>query len=263
MRAIEAASDALFLETPDPHGETDEERRRRAGQRRADAIGLLAERGLAAGFGGDAPVSGSRAERYTVTIHVDEQALAPDGAPGRSELEDGTRVSAETAQRLAGDAGVVTVAHKSDGTVLDVGRKRRTIPPALRRALEVRDRGCRFPGCGVRFADAHHVRHWAHGGETSLGNTLLLCRHHHALVHEGGWTMGLDRDRRAVFFDPRGRIHHEGKGRAPELPADVLEALMAENARLGIEPHAWTPSARWEREREIPDEVYFRASGAV
>ncbi|MEX1258937.1 MAG: HNH endonuclease signature motif containing protein [Gemmatimonadota bacterium] len=62
------------------------------------------------------------------------------------------------------------------GTVLDVGRKTRTIPPALRRALESRDRGCRFPGCGFRFTDAHHVRHWADGGKTSLANCILLCR---------------------------------------------------------------------------------------
>jgi len=73
------------------------------------------------------------------------------------------------------------------GTILSVGRKTRTVPPALRRALDYRDRGCRFPGCGRRYTDAHHVRHWADGGETSLSNTLLLCRHHHRLVHEGSW----------------------------------------------------------------------------
>src|SRR5690606_16588442 len=142
-------------------------------QRRADALGLLAERALAAGFGGagdadPAPVSGSRAERYQVLLHVDHATLAGGGEPGRSELEDGTRVSAETARRLSCDAGLVEVRTDREGRVLEVGRRTRTVPPALRRALEVRDRGCRFPGCGLRFTDAHHIVHWAAGGETSL-----------------------------------------------------------------------------------------------
>jgi hypothetical protein len=81
---------------------------------------------------------------------------------------------------------VVGVTHEKDGSVLDVGRKTRTISPALRRALEVRDRGCRFPGCHLRFCDTHHVLHWADGGETSLSNCLLVCRWHHRLIHEAG-----------------------------------------------------------------------------
>ena len=84
--------------------------------------------------------------------------------------------SHRTSQRLSCDAGLVRVSHAPDGSILDVGRRTRTIPPALRRALEVRDRGCRFPGCGLRFTDGHHVRHWAQGGETKLENLLLMCR---------------------------------------------------------------------------------------
>ena len=143
-------------------------------------------------------MSGTRAARFQVVLHVDEDTLAdprnPSGKeapePGRSELEDGTHVSAETSRRISCDCGVVRVTHarngsgsasggsegSGNGTILDVGRKTRSIPPALRRALEVRDRGCRFQGCGSRFADAHHVTHWADGGETSLSNTLLLCK---------------------------------------------------------------------------------------
>ncbi|MGD2124164.1 MAG: HNH endonuclease signature motif containing protein, partial [Gemmatimonadota bacterium] len=74
------------------------------------------------------------------------------------------------------DAGLVEVAHGPGGEVVGAGKRKRTVPPALRRALEARDRGCRFPGCGLRFTDAHHVRHWADGGETTLGNLVLLCR---------------------------------------------------------------------------------------
>ena len=107
-------------------------------------------------------------------LHVEAGAFAgaAEGAAatGRSgpHLDDGTPVTAVTARRLACDAGRVVVRHGTDGSVLDVGRRTRTVPPALRRALEVRDRGCRFPGCGLRFTDAHHIVHWADGGETRL-----------------------------------------------------------------------------------------------
>ena len=174
MRAVEAASDALYREKG-PKDVSAETSFQDAAHRRADALGLVAERALAAGFSSSpdsdarAPLSGSRAERYQVLLHVDAETLKEDGGLGQSELEDGTRVSAETSRRLACDASVVEIGHASDGSVLDVGRKTRTIPPSVRRALEVRDRGCRFPGCGLRFTDAHHIKHWADGGETKLG----------------------------------------------------------------------------------------------
>jgi hypothetical protein len=181
MRAIEAASDALSSSAAKDDGEHPD-----PAQRRADALGLVAERALAAGLtGGDSPISGSRAERYQVMVHVEPKSLLEHGEPGMSELEDGTRLSAESSRRLSCDAGCVEVEveHGSDGAVLDVGRRARTVPPAMRRALEVRDRGCRFPGCGLRFTDAHHVVHWANGGDTSLQNLLLLCARHHRAVH--------------------------------------------------------------------------------
>jgi len=212
MRAVEAASDALFRDAPTPV-QLDGESAKAAAQRRADALGLLAERALAAGFGSEAPISGSRAARYQVVLHVEEPTLTADGEPGRSDLEDGTRVSAEASRRIACDAGLVQVT-RSTGPgqpVLNVGRRTRTIPPALRRALEARDRGCRFPGCGSRFTDAHHVRHWADGGDTSLANTLLLCRHHHRLVHEGGWRIAWWGEGRPLFLDPRGGEHFDGR----------------------------------------------------
>jgi hypothetical protein len=149
-----------------------------------------------------------------------------------SELEDGTRVTRMTSRRLACDATVVTVAKKADGTILDVGRRSRTIPWRLRRALEVRDRGCRFPGCGRRFTDGHHVRHWADGGETSLGNCLLLCHHHHRLVHEGGWTVSWDNERRPIFYDRRGHMHYEGRWQPPAVTEDAVAELIAQSAAL-------------------------------
>ena len=254
MRAVEAASDALYREAREsgPWAKVlrpEEETQKAAAQRRADALGLLAERALAAGFGSirngeggrpggerdgeggglggengsrakdvpeeQAPISGSRAERYQVVLHVEAETLKAEGEPGRSELEDGTRVSAETSRRLSCDAGLVRIRHAPDGSVLDAGRRTRTISPALRRALEARDQGCRFPGCGLRFTEGHHVKHWADGGETSLGNTLLLCRHHHRLVHEEGWKVDWWGPGSAVFFDPRGGTHFDGRWEGP------------------------------------------------
>ena len=273
MRAIEAAGDVLFHER---RAAASADTERDAAQRRADAIGLLAERALAAGFGNQVqsrdndaravdaspaiPLSGTRAQRYQVLLHVDRATLSANGEPGRAELEDGTRVSAETCRRLACDASIVKVTHADDGSVLDLARKTRTISPALRRALEVRDRGCRFPGCGLRFTDAHHVHHWADGGATSLANCLLLCSYHHTLVHEGGWRVEWYGASRPLFVDPRGQTHFEGGWQPPEIGTHAVESLLQEHDRLGVAPDAWTAGARWRRERDIPLEIYCRAS---
>ena len=105
-----------------------------------------------------------------VVVHVSAETLA-----GVTDQGDG--LSAETSRRLLCDCGVVPMLEDGSGTTIDVGRKTRTIPAALRRALEARDGGCRFPGCGHRrFVDAHHIAHWIDGGTTDLCNTVLLCR---------------------------------------------------------------------------------------
>lgn len=76
------------------------------------------------------------------------------------------------------------------GQPLTIGRKSRSIPSAIRRALRVRDKGCRFPGCShTRFTHAHHIKHWADGGETTLENLVTLCSRHHRLVHEEGFSV--------------------------------------------------------------------------
>jgi hypothetical protein len=93
------------------------------------------------------------------------------------------------------------------GEALSVGRKTRAIPPAIMRALLIRDGGCRFPGCThTRFTDGHHIKHWADGGETSLKNLVLLCRHHHRLVHEGGFGCETNRYGAVIFKSPRGNV---------------------------------------------------------
>ena len=124
----------------------------------------------------------------------------------QAELHDGTPLSGDALCRLACDSGVVVVQTDEAGDPLDVGRRRRTIPPALMRALLVRDRGCRFPGCNQQAClEGHHIEHWAQGGATSKDNTVLLCHHHHVAVHEGGFSIE-HTDAGPRFRDPAGRI---------------------------------------------------------
>ncbi len=206
LQALEAAGDALFEEDR-KREEAFEERVERVGraQRRADALGVVAEWALSGGASARASESApARAGRYQVVVHVDEPVLA-SCSDGQSTIENGPGVSAETSRRLACDAGVVEMRHGVDGSVLDVGRKRRTVPPAIRRALEHRDGGCCFPGCGVKHCEAHHIEHWADGGATSLDNLVLLCRFHHRALHEGGFSMGFSGGQ-ASFYRPNGQL---------------------------------------------------------
>ena len=111
----------------------------------------------------------------------------------------------ETVRRLACDASLVTVLENEEGEPLNVGRKIRSIPPALRRALNSRDRGCRFPGCSnTHYVDAHHIHHWANGGETKLSNLVQLCRFHHRQVHEGRVVVQILDDGALRFLKPNG-----------------------------------------------------------
>jgi len=145
----------------------------------------------------------------------------------------------------------------------------------------------------MRFTDGHHIKHWADGGETSLSNCILLCSHHHRLVHEGGWQVTWWGEGRPAFFDPRGGTHFEGRWQPPKLPERALEAMIEDNARaaaagVGEEsggaaasaaessgptpgaakpapaaPDGATAGARWKHEADIPDEIYFRALEAI
>ena len=134
-------------------------------------------------------------ERTQVVIHVDAATLAHD-ADGRCELADGIALAPETARRLSCDASVV-----------DLGRKRRTVSSSQRRALQARDRGCRFPGCDrTRFVDAHHVQHWSQGGETNLDNLVTLCRRHHRFVHERGYSVKLGDDGEVAWRNQHGLV---------------------------------------------------------
>jgi hypothetical protein len=182
----------------------------RFAQRRADALTTMAETTLRHG-----PAALSSAERYQVVVHVTAETLA-EGEAGRSELECGQRLAPDTARRIACDSSLLRITDDAVGNPLDIGRKTRAVPPAMQRALRSRDGGCRFPGCTHgRFVDAHHIRHWANGGETSLDNLALLCRRHHRLVHEGGFGVERTADGALKFTRPDGRVIAEH----PLLPA--------------------------------------------
>ncbi|MDX1435097.1 MAG: DUF222 domain-containing protein, partial [Gammaproteobacteria bacterium] len=169
-KAIEAAGQ------PGPEFEDE-----RWAAQQADALVDLAQCYLTGGGEGATGTPDS----YQVIVHVDAAALR--GEEGCSDLP------IESVKRITCDCSTVTVVDGLDGEPLAVGRKRRTLPVALRRALWSRDEGCSFPGCAHRrYVAGHHVEHWADGGETSLENTMLLCSRHHRLVHEGGYVIRKD-----------------------------------------------------------------------
>ncbi len=170
--------------------------------RRADALVLMAESLLANGA-----ASRPAGERHHIVVHVDAEVLADPDAAGRSELENGPQLAGESTRRLACDASVVRLTEDGAGMPLNVGRKTRSIPPAIHRALRARDRGCRFPGCTARhLVEGHHVKHWAQGGETSLENLVQLCHFHHRLVHEGGYGARVCGPQRFEFTRPDGCV---------------------------------------------------------
>ena len=278
-------------------------------QRRADALGLVAESALAGGLD-----PGNAGDRFQVTVHVDASSLtsqpvaefvphisaetrelhpatpeppaadaaaglelvepatvgvhlaaetcgsvqdAPVSGPGPAagqaviEQAEGIHVSAEVARRLACDAGRVVLQHGPDGEVRDVGRRTRTIPTALRRALQSRDLSqCQFPGCCSRHCDAHHVVHWADGGETQLTNLVSLCRFHHRAVHEEGFQVVADTAGQFQFLRPDGAplpavppaARWEGAG---EPLGPTVARLAAAGVTIG--PHTATPE--WYGER--------------
>ena len=305
LRAVEAALEQV----PTPAAAPAAGDEPTIAQRRADALGLVAESALAGGLD-----PGNPGDRFQVTVHVPADTLAshePAGTPPRlsaetrvaspavpqpvaaaahaggetaaggasetatatpqvaaatSEASDGARecappaagldagqavieqagglhVGREAARRVSCDAALVALRHGAGGEVLEVGRRTRAVPTALRRALLDRDRSqCQFPGCNSRHCDAHHVVHWADGGETRLQNLVLCCRFHHRAVHEEGFQVVADAAGQFQFLRPDGvplpaeppAACWEG---APLAPTDARLAA----AGVSIGPHTATP----------------------
>ena len=198
LKALERAEERLATTAADQN--TDEEEH--FDVLHADAMILVMEDSL-----GGTSKDGRTGDRYQVVVHVPAGTLAASGAGpdvdadadsvNRAEpaiADNGPLLHPETVRRLTCDGALVSVLEDDDGRVLNVGRKTRTIPPAIRRALTARDVHCQFPGCTqTRHLDGHHLVHWAHGGVTSLDNLILLCRRHHRHVHEFGKTFPRER----------------------------------------------------------------------
>lgn len=213
VKALEMAMENAFAETrgqPEPESEPEVELEPESepepiGARRADALAAIAETYMSTG-----PVANATGDRYQVVVHVSRDTLRDvtadtPNAVGteQAHIENGPHVTAETSRRVACDCSTVDVVEDDRGEPLSIGRRSRSIPPAIRRALRLRDRGCRFPGCThTHFVDGHHIQHWADGGETSLDNLVLLCRRHHRLVHEGGYGCRRTADGHVVFTAP-------------------------------------------------------------
>jgi hypothetical protein len=208
LAAVSSIVDAEIRSSDDRRSGGDD--RRTPAQRRADALTELCRSWLDRP---DRPPIGGERPHVNVTVDLDALTKGPGDQRSRDRVERSTAeldrvgpVSVDTARRLACDASVVRIVLGAPSQPLDVGRQTAVVPAALRRAVIVRDGGCRFPGCDRPhdWCDAHHVVHWADGGPTALANLLLLCRRHHRLVHtRGGFGLALE-DGRPTFRRPDG-----------------------------------------------------------
>ena len=238
-RALEAAENSLPIPKYVPAGtslDTDDQLRSR--KRRVEALATLAESFLATG-----PRDLSGGDRQQIVVHVDAETFR-NRCAGRCEFEHGSSIAAETARRLACDCSLVRLVEDAQGEPLNVGRKTRTIPPAIRRALNSRDQGCRFPGCAFkRYIDGHHVRHWADGGETKLSNLVTLCRFHHRLVHEEQVVVQVLDDGAFRFLRLGGKTFD-----CPAPPASDWSELAAYHESAGIRITRSTAVTHWTGE---------------
>jgi hypothetical protein len=200
-------------------------------------------------------------ERCQTVLHVDIDTLrrhaeqAGQGSNGGAccHLDEKPWISPDTARRLSCDASLVTVLEDGNGHVLNVGRRSRTIPGHIRRALAIRDKTCCVPGCTeFRYVDAHHIVHWADGGETSLQNLATLCRHHHRELHRGSFTLraelpsNLHAQSTLVFETPSGdRLETS----FPQFPLEVALTGRAALAEAAPEVDMKTCVPHWLGER--------------
>ncbi len=165
-------------------------------------------------------------------MHADLETLA-EREPGRSEIEDGPSMSVTTLERLACDCGV-RLAIDERGTTMDIGRRSRTVPSAMRRAVADRDGGtCRFPACTMKGRlQVHHRKHWGKRGHTKKTNLFLVCLYHHKVLHEGGWNATGDADDTLTFTDPHGRPMPEVSLPPPRTDAKQIRREHVRDGRI-------------------------------
>ena len=241
LQALEAVRVPLPPQDPEDPEPVPDPAYDRFAASRSDALARVATLALesaAADQGGDA------ASTHQVVVHVDVGLLTGEQAEGRCQLEGGMPLSVATARRLGCDCEVVALTER-DGLPIDVGRRRRVVSPRLRRALEARDRTCRFPGCpvGSRRADAHHLLHWAMGGRTDLGNLLKLCKLHHRRLYEGVYRIR-KRGRGELVFETASGREIGVAGIAVEPGCEGGEGVRRRSQAHGLAIGAATPRAR-------------------
>jgi hypothetical protein len=185
------------LAKPRPETAEDGPDLRSRAEREGDALAELVDLMLRAD---QLPEHGGEPVTLTVTMRYEDLA----GQVGRGMLDNRERVPAELVRQLACDAGIIPLILGEKSQPMNIGRKTRTFPAGIRRILVARDRGCAFPGCGrpPKQCDAHHVHHWADGGDTSVDNGVLLCRHHHTLIHQSEWDVAMEHGM-PTFHPPR------------------------------------------------------------
>ncbi|WP_226995615.1 HNH endonuclease signature motif containing protein [Gordonia phthalatica] len=207
---LSQALDPLCKPVLQPDGSEDP---RSAGQRRADAHAQIIREYLA---GRDRPtVSGGVLPHVSLIVPIEQAASAGSGTPSEASrvasLGFTGPVSSATVGLVVCEAAMRRVVMDADSAPLDVGREHRLVTAGLRKALEARDRGCAFPGCGrpVSWTDAHHCTPWSEGGETAIDNCVLLCRMHHTVMHQTGWEVFIGHDRHPWFRPPLDPEHPE------------------------------------------------------
>ncbi len=208
LKAIEKGAVALASES----GDCIDTKEGEYFAQQADALVHIAQGYLT----GDNNKATSTADHYQVMLHVDEQAMTAE--TGKSDLP------IESVRRISCDASITEVAKNENGELIDAGRKHRTVSPPLKRALIARDKCCRFPGCSHdRWLDAHHVMHWADGGETTRDNLMLLCSRHHRLLHEGGYTIHKNFEGKWYFRSAQNKIIPQYASRDAFEPNRIAE----------------------------------------
>ena len=252
--------------------------------RRATALAQIAEHYLATRSRNSGATPLRSSDAYQVFVHVNANDAHPDNRinGGHTTYTDDRRCLApHVARQLACDASRRTVLENERGEVLNIGRRSRIVPWHIAHALRIRDGGCRFPGCNRhRWTDAHHIRHWADGGETSLENLVTLCRYHHRELHRGEYRIECGAGGELIFMDAQQQaippaLHPQfgdepGSGGAagttdtsdatadaPDTAAtpvtttaaDRLEQLQSENRERGVEIDESTAVTRWAGER--------------
>jgi hypothetical protein len=175
------------------------------GQRQADGLIALASATI---------IDDADPDRATIVAIVELAAICDNDPQATAELETGEPLATDTARRLVCDSRLSVLVQDADGRAVGIGTTARTVTPALRRALTVRDGHCRFGDCtSRRFLHGHHIQHWP--APTVMSNLALVCYSHHHALHEGGWHL---------TGDPAGpltAVHPDGRRSPPNLPQSL------------------------------------------